>query len=142
MEREEALKLWDIIFGKDIKWARDCFDTWMYREDYGDIEKKRVRPGNTKEYKYGWEIDHIRPKSDFGENADSDLFNNYEIMQWSNNRTKADDYPQFSIEDEQYKVVKCDICEKQGLKGYGIVDSRGNRIDWKGKCRKCFTKNK
>ncbi len=142
MEKEKALEIWDILFGKDTLWVQDCFGTWMYREDYGDTEKKRVRPGNTKEYKYGWEIDHIRPKSDFGENADSDLLNNYEIMQWSNNRTKGNDYPQFEINDVKYKVVKCDICGNKGLKGYGIVNSEGKRIDWKGRNNKYFTRNK
>ena len=142
MEKEKALKLWDVIFGEKTKWATDCFDTWIYRDDYGEIEKKRLRPGNTNEYKYGWEIDHIRPKSDFGENADPDLYNNYEIMHWNNNRTKGDNYPQFTIEGKEYKVVKCDICEKNNLKGYGIVDSDNKRIDWKGRAGKCFANNK
>lgn len=142
MEKGTALKLWDIMYGKDTKWAQDCFGTWMYREDYGDTETRRIRPGNSKEYKYGWEVDHIRPKKVFGDNADPDLYNNYEIMQWSNNRAKGDNYSKFEIEDIEYKVIECDICKNAGLKGYGIIDSNGKRIDWKGKNNKYFIRNK
>ncbi len=142
MEKDKALMLWDEFFGKDVKWAQDCFGTWIYRDDYGDTKKKRVRPGNTTEYEYGWEVDHIRPKCDFGENADPDLFNNYEIMHWRNNRAKGDNYPQFTIDDKEYKVIKCDICGQNNLKGYGIVDSNENRIDWKGRKNRYFIRNK
>ena len=141
MEKEDALKLWEAMFGQ-AEWVQDCFGVWMNKNDYGDTEKKRIRPGNTKSYSYGWEIDHIRPKSDFGENADPDLYNNYEIMQWNNNRTKADNYPQFEIDKKKYKVVVCNICKSANLKGYGIEDSNGNRIDWKGKHNRYFTRNK
>ena len=142
MEKEKALELWDVIYGKGTVWATDCFGTWMCRDDYGDTEKKRERPGNTDEFEYGWEIDHIRPKSNFGENADPDLLNNYEIMHWRNNRGKGDNYPQFSVGDKTFKVIKCDICESNDLKGYGIVDSDNKRIDWKGRSGKCFANNK
>ena len=118
MEREKALELWKTMFGDEI-WRRDCFGTWMYRDDYGDTEKERIRPGNTKKYKYGWEVDHIRPKSDFGENADPDLYNNYEIMHWDNNRTKADNYPHFEINGQKYTVVKCKICSDPGTDSQG-----------------------
>lgn len=40
MEKEEALELWDVIYGKGTVWATDCFGTWMCRDDYGDTEKK------------------------------------------------------------------------------------------------------
>ena len=141
MEKEDALKLWEAMFGNS-EWATDCFGTWMNKNDYGDAKIKRIRPGNTKAYSYGWEVDHIRPKSDFGENADPDLYNNYEIMQWSNNRSKADDYPQFEVNGKKYKVVVCEICKANNLKGYGIEDESGKRIDWKGKNNRYFTKNK
>ena len=54
----------------------------MYKDDYGDTSKMRNnRPSGTgKNYNYGWEIDHIRPKSNFNDNANPDLKNNYEPM--------------------------------------------------------------
>lgn len=48
-------------------------------------------------------------------------------MQRLNNLTKSNDFPHFSIKNEQYKVIKCD-----GIKAYGIVNDKGKRIDWKG----------
>lgn len=142
MEKDKALEIWDAVFGKDRKWVQDCFGTYIYREDYGDTETERIRPGNSKKYNYGWEIDHIRPKSDFGENANPDLLNNYEPMHYLNNRRKADNYPTFTIGEHSYEVVVCDICKRNGLKGYGITDKNGKRIDWKGKQKKYFTSNK
>lgn len=142
MEREQALELWDAIYGKGNEWQTDCFGTWMYRNDYGDMDTKRLRPnGSGKKYNYGWEIDHIRPKSDFSNEKSADLLNNYEPVYWSNNREKADNYPQFSIGKNNYTVVKCDICGSNGLKGYGIINEKGERIDWKGKTKRYFTNN-
>lgn len=38
------------------------------------------RPGGDgKSYSYGWEIDHIRPKSDFKNESDAHIYNNYEL---------------------------------------------------------------
>lgn len=143
MEKSKALEIWDAIFGANTKWAVDCFGTRMYRDDYGDTEKKRASPdGDGKQYHYGWEIDHIRPKSDFQNESDADLYNNYEPMHWQNNRDKADSFPHFMIDGKQYRIVKCDICGKHGLKGYGIIDQAGERVDWKGRNGKYFTTNK
>lgn len=143
MEREEALALWDAIFGKNHDWQTDCFGIWMYRSDYGETKTSRKRPGGDgKNHSYGWEIDHIRPKSDFKNESDANINNNYEPMWWGNNRDKADDHPQFTIDGKTYTVVKCDICSKHGLLGYGIADKNGNRIDWKVKRGEYFTKNK
>lgn len=142
MEKEEALKIWDGVFG-DKKWATDCFGTWMYRDDYGDTEKTRNnRPGGDgKNHTYGWEIDHIRPKSDFKNESDANFNNNYEPMHWNNNRSKADNYPGFKINDVEYKVVRCDICSNHGLLGYGIKNADGTRIDWKGSTNRYYKKN-
>ncbi len=41
---------------------------------------------------YGWEIDHVVPKSIGG----SDDLNNLQPLQWQNNRHKGDDYPEWS----------------------------------------------
>lgn len=137
VNKDLAMKLWNDIFGNK-EWAQDCYGTWMYRDDYGDSEKTRNnRPNGTgKFYLYGWEIDHIRPKSDFKNESDSNFFNNFEPVQILNNRKKKDSYPSFTIDGRNYKVVECDICSRNGEKGYGIFDvNLGKRIDWK------YTKN-
>lgn len=140
MEKEKALRIWDAIFGRDKQWACDFTGTWIYREDYGDTEKCRVMPNSDgKLHSFGWEIDHIRPKSDFGDGEETDFLNNFEPMHWQNNRDKADSFPHFTIGDKQYRVVKCWICGNHGLKGYGIIDESGKRVDWKGVQENCFT---
>lgn len=142
MEKEFALKIWEAVYG-DRLWATDCFGTWMYKEDYGELNKKRNgRPGGTGKYfSYGWEIDHIRPKSSFDKESDADLMNNYEPMHWENNRKKADNYPSFVINKQKYKIVKCDICNEHNLDGYGILNASGLRIDWKGVTKRYYTNN-
>lgn len=142
MEKEKAIELWKAIYGNAL-WAKDCYGTWMYREDYGDCNKTRCMPnGNGKSYNYGWEIDHIRPKSDYANENDANFYNSYEIVWYGNNREKADNYPQFTIGNRKYKVVKCDICGKNGYRGYGIVSlDTGKRVDWKAKSNRYFKTN-
>lgn len=143
MEKEKALEFWDAIFGMNSYWQVDCFGTWMYRDDYGETEKTRIRPnGDGKKQLYGWEIDHIRPKSSFEDENDSNFLNNYEPMHWNNNREKADKYPHFVVNNRQYCVVKCVICRTNGFAGYGIIDEQGERIDWKGRMEKYFPTRK
>ena len=143
MEKEKALEIWDAIFGKNIYWMQDCFGAWMYRDDYGDVKTARKRPGGDgNNHLYGWEIDHIRPKSDFSNEKNADFLNNYEPVQWMNNRDKADSYPHFNLGKRQYRVVKCNICHSNGYNGYGIIDENGNRIDWKGRLSKYFPTNR
>lgn len=141
MDREKALKFWDEIYGPNNKWQVDCFGVWMYRDDYGDVDTKRARPnGDGKKYSYGWEIDHIRPKSDFDNESNANFKNNYEPMHWQNNRDKGDQYPQFFIDNKKYIVVKCSICKNHSLRGYGIENDEGKRIDWKYKTNSYFGK--
>lgn len=143
MEKETALELWDAIFGINNKWQVDCFGIWMYRDDYGEISKKRMRPGGDGHlHTYGWEIDHIRPKSSFDDESDANFYNNYEPMHFENNREKSDNYPHFIVNEHQYRVVKCDLCGKNGFKGYGIINEKDERIDWKGKQLRYFKSNK
>ena len=131
MTREEALKIWEDIYGRE-KWAQDCFGTWMYKDDYGDYDKYRIRPNGTgQKYQYGWEIDHIRPRSDFKIETEADFLNNYEPVHYMNNRKKSDE-KRFSIRNKQYRIVECDICKKNGVKGYGIENTETKeRVDWK-----------
>lgn len=140
MDKAMALRIWEDIYGDD-KWAQDCFGTWMYKSDYGDREKRRNnRPGGTGEYyEYGWEIDHIRPKSSFEDENDAELKNNYEPMNWNNNNRKGDNYPNFQLKGHEYTIVSCDICAANHTKGYGIERvSNHKRIDWKYMQNACY----
>jgi len=131
--------LWQDAFG-NVEFAIDCFGTWICKFDYADYDVERVRPGgNRKPHKYGWDVDHIRPISNFINETDADFNNNYEPMHRQNNLTKGDDYPYIKISENKYKVVVCDICKGHQQKGYGIVDeSTGNRIDWKFRTNKYY----
>lgn len=136
LSKEDALELWQFIYGNSL-WARDCFGTWMYRDDYLDKETVRVRGNNHKEFNYGWEIDHILPINNNG----SDCFNNYEPMHWMNNKMEKKDNISFSVDGEKYTVVECKICEAHGYSGYGIIyEKTGERVDWKARQKTIYKK--
>ncbi|MFW6273130.1 MAG: HNH endonuclease signature motif containing protein [bacterium] len=61
-------------------YRKDTCGAWMKRSEHGNILST-----------YGWEIDHILPKSKGG----SDDLSNLQPLQWENNRNKGDDYPQW-----------------------------------------------
>ena len=58
-------------------YRKDVCGASMYRPNYGKQEK------------WGWEIDHIKPVSKGG----TDDLGNLRPLQWENNRTKGDSYP-------------------------------------------------
>lgn len=122
---EVARKLWKDVFGNK-EWAQDCFGTWMHRDAWSNKPVNKKRPGQSKIYDYSWNVDHIRPKSDFANEHDSNFYNNYEPMHRLNNESKADDYPHFVVKEKKYKVFK-----QNGYNGYGIKNSNGDAIDWK-----------
>lgn len=140
VDRNTAEKLWKDVFGNN-EWANDCFGTYIHRDDYGDYNKQRFSPtGSGKKYNYGWDIDHIRPKSNFPSLNDADFWNNFEPMHHSNNLEKADNYPQFTVGTNSYKVVLCSVCQSHNVKGYGIVNTTTlKRVDWKGVQHRCYT---
>ena len=63
----------------DNTWRQDFAGAWIKKDEYG------------KDSKYGWEVDHLKPVSKGGSNSISNLV----PIHWMNNRTKADDYPNF-----------------------------------------------
>ena len=132
INRENALRLWDAIYGKtDL--AKDCFGTYIYKEDFGDYVTKRKWQEDGKYYNFGWDVDHILAVSKGG----TDDNNNLEPMHWENNREKADKTV-FHIGETQYEIYRCKLTV-DGYKGYGIIDRiSGSRVDWKAKFNKHF----
>ena len=60
---------------------KDSCGAWILRSEYGNTESI-----------YGWEIDHIYPLSRGGDDNPQNL----RALQWSNNRSKGDDYPAYN----------------------------------------------
>ncbi len=81
---EQIVAVWAkgrIVEGYDAsKWRKDVAGAWMTRSRYGE------------EHLYGWEIDHVFPEAKGGD----DNLVNLRPMQWDNNRSKSDDYPEYS----------------------------------------------
>ena len=86
---KEADELWVDTFGNTAK-AYDALGHEIHRNKFSDQST------------YGWEIDHIWPKSeleDYGLTAD--IINskqNLQPLQWKANRIKSDCFPSFVIE--------------------------------------------
>lgn len=74
------------------KYRKDCCGAWIVRDKYGLEED------------YGWEIDHVYPESKGG----TDDLINLRPMQWENNRSKGDNYPDYTstITSDGNKNVK------------------------------------
>jgi len=64
---------------KDV-YRKDACGNWILRSAYGDTNSN-----------YGWEIDHIFPKSKGG----TDDLGNLQPLQWAENRHKSDTLPMY-----------------------------------------------
>lgn len=84
IDKWTADKLWIDVFGAQ-EWAKDCFGTWIHKD--------------------AWNIDHIRPKSDFLNEFYSDFYNNYEPMHRQIDISKSDNYPQFEVNDKKIRFL-------------------------------------
>ena len=65
---------------KQPDYSRDYCGAKIYRHSYGKTSD------------YGWEIDHIKPKSKDG----CDSLINLQPLHWENNRHKSDNHPNWS----------------------------------------------
>ncbi len=77
---------------KSLVWNKgrpiDGFDQRVWRRDACGYAMKYGDHGNTAS-DYGWEIDHIIPRSKGGQ----DVLVNLQPLYWENNRKKGDTYP-------------------------------------------------
>jgi hypothetical protein len=75
---KQIQEVWEkgkVVPGNDPNiYRKDCCDAWIKRNEYGN------RNSN-----YGWEIDHITPKSNDG----GDELSNLRPLQWENNMSKS-----------------------------------------------------
>ena len=81
-------------------WRKDFAGAWIRRDFYGLRNK------------YGWKIDHKKPKSAGGSDSKENLW----ALHWQNNMSKGNEYPQFktsitsdgnrNVEKEQIWTLK------------------------------------
>ena len=91
-DNENKLAVWNkssIVEGFDpVKYRKDPCGAWIIFDEYKNTDNI-----------YGWEIDHIYPKSllekkGFAPEIIGDI-KNLRAMQWENNRAKDNDYPTY-----------------------------------------------
>lgn len=80
-------------------YRQDVCGAWMARDAYGDTSRDM-----------GWQIDHIYPKNKGGD----DHFINLRPMNWRNNISKNDDYPEYIADvtsKENKNISKKTFCK-------------------------------
>lgn len=90
----------DIIWEKGLK--VEGYDPDLYRQDFSGAWIARNAYGD-RESVFGWEYDHVYPKSKGG--TDEDI--NIRPINWQNNLSKGDSYPEYvaAITSEDNKNV-------------------------------------
>jgi hypothetical protein len=71
-------------------YARDACGTWMQYVRYGDTSSR-----------FGWEIDHTQPVVAGG----TDDLSNLQPLQWENNHSKGDDWPDWTCTSKPGSVT-------------------------------------
>ncbi|MEZ4447298.1 MAG: HNH endonuclease signature motif containing protein [Polyangiaceae bacterium] len=81
--KKEVWEKGEVVPGvdKNVK-RKDAWGAWIEWKNYGD-----TTPNGT-----GWEIDHKKPVAKGGTDDPSNL----QPLQWQNNRSKADDWPNWT----------------------------------------------
>lgn len=90
---QQVQAVWDRatkVDGYDpTRFRKDACGAWIIRDKYGDSDSI-----------YGWQIDHIVPRSLLEENgfSDEEIDNqlNLRALQHENNASKRDDYPSYT----------------------------------------------
>jgi HNH endonuclease len=81
-----------VIGGNDaLLWRKDEFGAWILRSHYGRRDSE-----------YGWEIDHIKPVSEGG----TDALSNLRPMHWENIARKTNGTFDRNINDESYPDIE------------------------------------
>lgn len=102
---EEAWNTARTIDGLDARlWRLDPCDALIYRDCYGQ------------ETRYGWNIDHIIPKTMFGDgNGYDSTPQNRRAMHWQNNASKANEFPQYMCATTRKGNVNVPYREKRHI---------------------------
>lgn len=90
INRETAMLLWNKSFGKSSK-AKDFAGREMLKAAYDDRDSK-----------YGWNVDHILPKSRGGKTTESNLI----CCHIKTNDEKADKFPCFTANGKKFEIIK------------------------------------
>lgn len=129
IDETKKIKIWNkarVIEGYDPdKYRQDACGAWIAFDEYQNRNST-----------YGWEIDHIFPKSKLLDAnvllEEIDNFSNLRPLNWKNNLSKGDDYPSYravciaegniNIEVEKELIVNQEIQEtiKELFKDYNI----------------------
>jgi hypothetical protein len=90
INRETAMFLWTKCYGKDTR-VKDFTGREIEKGSYGDRNSD-----------YGWNLDHILPLSQGGEDDESNLI----CCHIRTNDEKADQYPVFTANKKTFQIVK------------------------------------